>query len=162
MMHRCNPNQSETTVLGNGRSQYRIVCPVCGRRTIASSRYAKIRNDWKEMLKKYPIYYSIAKEYTETPGHRTGPFSGEEFRSILRGMILDVRSREGEGKVLIDTDGTYGYPIGFIEEVFGGYVREYKESPEDLIAFAGDEEASAQIRNAASSFMNYSLHYISE
>lgn len=161
-MHRCDPKQSETTVLGNGRSQYRIVCPVCGRRTAVSNRYSKVRSEWVDMLKRYPIYYSIAREYTETPGSRTGPLSGEEFRGILRNLILDIKSHEGEGKVLLDTDGTYGYPIDFIEEVFGGYTREYKESPIDLIAFIGEESDTARLREVASNFVNDSLQYISE
>lgn len=66
---------------------------------------------------------SIAKDFSKTPGARNrtdGPYSGEEFREdFLEPALLkyDV--------VTVVLDGAYGYPLSFLEEVFGGLVRKF-------------------------------------
>lgn len=67
------------------------------------------------------------KDYTLTPGGRfikDGPFSGEDFKNKhLIPMFLEAL--KDEKLLYIDLDGTYGYPSSFLEESFGGLVREF-------------------------------------
>ena len=87
----------------------------------------------------------IAKEYTKTPGPRyisEGPFSGEDFRNI----ILCPRIREAienNEKLIIVLDGTHGYGTSFLEEAFGGLIREDHIPYEKIVAIIeiiSDEE----------------------
>lgn len=74
--------------------------------------------------------YKIAKEYTDLPGGRyiyMGPHSGEDFRdSVLVNLINEcIKNNE---QLILDFDGAYGYPPSFIEEAFGGLVRNHNFS----------------------------------
>ena len=68
---------------------------------------------------------SIAVDYSKSPGGRFrsyGPFSGEEFRDDV--LLPALRSALADGSVVIvELDGTFGYPASFLEEAFGGLVR---------------------------------------
>jgi hypothetical protein len=67
---------------------------------------------------------SIAKDYTDTPGGRyikDGPFSGEDFRN----KILAPTFKKSADIVTVDLDGCYGFTSSFLEEAFGGLVREF-------------------------------------
>ncbi len=69
---------------------------------------------------------NIAKDYTETPGGRNksdGDFSGEDFREKFLLSQIDSLIDSNE-EIDIDLDGGYGYGSSFLEEVFGGFVRE--------------------------------------
>ncbi|MCG8520865.1 MAG: STAS-like domain-containing protein [Pseudomonadales bacterium] len=62
------------------------------------------------------------REFTEFPGPRyrdLGPYSGEEFRE----KILVPAIKEHGGNITIDLDGTFGYGSSFLEEAFGGLIR---------------------------------------
>lgn len=89
---------------------------------------------------------NVCNDYTDTPGGRyknQGPYSGEEFRErILKKEYLDAKEK-GE-KLIIDLDGGFGYGSSFLEEAFGGLIRELK--PEqyndifDIIKIKSDDE----------------------
>jgi hypothetical protein len=68
--------------------------------------------------------FKIASEFTDVPGPRyrhEGPNSGQEFReSVL------LRFFERAEPVVIDLDDVEGYGSSFLEEAFGGLVREHK------------------------------------
>ncbi len=67
-------------------------------------------------------YISISKDFSETPAGRyesDGPFSGENFRD----NILYPALKEFD-LVEVDLDGTLGYGSSFLEEAFGGLIRE--------------------------------------
>ena len=71
--------------------------------------------------------YSIAKEYTRTPGPRyiwQGSYSGEDFyKNTLKHLFQKVIR---ENLVLtIDLDYTAGYGPSFLEESFGSLVRDF-------------------------------------
>lgn len=72
----------------------------------------------------------LAKAFSKFPAGRyktDGPYSGQAFReNYLRGPL-----REGK-KVVVFLDGTAGYGSSFLEEAFGGLVREEKISEESL------------------------------
>lgn len=64
----------------------------------------------------------ISEQFSRYPAGRfltDGPFSGEKFRQDF----LESAIREGK-KLIIDLDGTRGYGSSFLEEAFGGLVRE--------------------------------------
>lgn len=64
---------------------------------------------------------NIARDFTQFPTGRYRKFgkgSGEEFRDKF---LLPHLSR-GE-KIIVELDGTSGYPSSFLEEAFGGLVR---------------------------------------
>lgn len=63
----------------------------------------------------------IATDYSEYPGGRyrsLGKYSGQEFRDDY--LIPALKSGE---KVVVVLDGTSGYGSSFLEEAFGGLVR---------------------------------------
>ncbi len=65
---------------------------------------------------------NIAKDFTEFPSGRyqeNGTTSGEEFRKKFL-----VPAAIGGNETTIQLDGTIGYGSSFLEEAFGGLVRE--------------------------------------
>ena len=77
---------------------------------------------------------NIAKEYSVAPGGRykkDGRFSGEEFRSSILGPKLKT-AIENHTNLEIDLDGTYGYSSSFLDEVFGGLIRDLGFSTAEL------------------------------
>jgi hypothetical protein len=76
----------------------------------------------------------IAKNFSSTPGPRRraeGNYSGEEFRQ--RVLLPCVQSSIQEGsELVIDLDGTSGYGTSFLEEAFGGLIRNNGYSLSDL------------------------------
>jgi len=84
---------------------------------------------------------NIAKEFSKYPGPRyitLGPNSGEKFRkNILVPAFTNYES------VTVILDGTLGYGSSFLEEAFGGIVREEgldKQKILDSIKFISTEE----------------------
>ena len=71
------------------------------------------------------MYIKFVDVFTDTPGVRyrkDGKFSGEEFRDEILIPCL-IRCISLNEKLYLDLDGAYGYPPGFIDEVFGGLIR---------------------------------------
>lgn len=71
----------------------------------------------------------VAKDFSDTPGGRyinEGEFSGELFRKQLLASRYQEALDLGE-KLIIDFDGCFGYATSFLEESFGGLVRERGE-----------------------------------
>lgn len=67
----------------------------------------------------------ISTDFSDTPGPRyiaEGPFSGEKFREdILYPKLKEVIDKNE--KLVVDLDGTQGYGTSFLEESFGGLIR---------------------------------------
>lgn len=64
---------------------------------------------------------SIARDYTIHPGPRyvrQGAWSGEKFRKLL------VERLAKHQLITVNLDGTRGYGSSFLDEAFGGLVRE--------------------------------------
>jgi hypothetical protein len=73
----------------------------------------------------------VGRDFSQTPGGRfvsLGPFSGEEFRGVLKRKLEESSS----DVVTVYLDGTDGYGSSFLEEAFGGLVRLGSFSPEEL------------------------------
>ncbi len=88
------------------------------------------------------ITINIARDYTRMPGGRhisEGPFSGEDFRNkILKPKYLEAKKNGDE--LTVNLDGGFGYATSFLEEAFGGLVRDLAD-PEILnIHIVSDEE----------------------
>ena len=89
----------------------------------------------------------VATDYTDTPGARyyiQGPFPGEEFRDkLLYPKYLECY--KNNEILTVDLDGGYGYGSSFLEEAFGGLIREldknYKQALE-VIELKSDDEPS--------------------
>jgi hypothetical protein len=87
----------------------------------------------------------ISNDFSKAPGPRyevEGKHSGEEFRKhILYPKVLDaLRTHE---KLTVDLDGTFGFGTSFLEEAFGGLIRENNLALSDLsalITFVSTEE----------------------
>lgn len=67
----------------------------------------------------------IATDFSRTPGSRyrlEGEHSGEAFRSevLLPAVLLATQSG---AELSVDLDGTAGFGTSFLEEAFGGLVR---------------------------------------
>lgn len=84
---------------------------------------------------------SIANDFSRYPAGRfetDGPYSGEKFRKEL----LEPFVSKGENLV-IDLDGVRGYGSSFLEEAFGGLIREGYDASNllDLISFETQDES---------------------
>lgn len=94
------------------------------------------------MEKVYKIV--IVRDFSEVLGGRyksDGPNSGEQFRTEI--LLPAIQTLPIGRKLLIDLDGSYGYPTSFLEEAFGGLAREI--GPDvllDKLDFKSDEEPS--------------------
>jgi hypothetical protein len=74
------------------------------------------------------LHLSIARDFSATPGGRyriQGPNSGEQFREEALIPRFDQAQRENT-LLVVDLDGVFGYGPSFLEEAFGGLVREKK------------------------------------
>ena len=76
----------------------------------------------------------ISSDFSKAPGPRyaaEGKHSGQEFREqILYPKVLDALK---SGVTLtIELDGTFGYGTSFLEEAFGGLIRENNLALGDL------------------------------
>ena len=70
----------------------------------------------------------ISRDFSETPGGRyikEGAFSGEAFRKEILRPKYDEAIEKDE-KLFIDFDNCYGFASSFLEESFGGLVRDTK------------------------------------
>jgi len=73
-----------------------------------------------------PIRVSIATDFSLTPGPRyriEGDFSGQEFRETILKEAME-NAIIGNRKLVMNLDGTAGYGTSFLEEAFGGLIRE--------------------------------------
>lgn len=73
---------------------------------------------------------TIGKDYARVPGGRFskyGPFSGEDFRENVLAPALLTNE-----KVVVYLDDTATYMGSFLEEAFGGLIRQDHFSPSEL------------------------------
>ncbi len=71
----------------------------------------------------------ISEDFTDTPGGREiqeGDFSGEQFREEILLQKYEEAEDKNE-KLCIDFDHCFGFGTSFLEEAFGGLVREHKK-----------------------------------
>lgn len=84
------------------------------------------------MIEIEPVRVSVAKQFSILPGARykhLGPNSGEDFRQ--RFLLEPLR----QGKtVIVNLDGVRGYGSSFLEEAFGGAVRELNLEVGDAVS----------------------------
>lgn len=91
------------------------------------------------------IKLKISKEFGPTPGPRyknEGDFSGEKFREDILSPLIKQAIREGK-RLIVDLDGTAGYGTSFLEEAFGGLIREERMDVSKVIstlAYVSQEE----------------------
>lgn len=72
------------------------------------------------------VQINVADEYTKMPGGRfksDGEFSGEDFREKYL-LPRYIEARKNNEILCVNLDGGYGYGSSFLEEAFGGLVRE--------------------------------------
>ena len=94
---------------------------------------------------------NIAKDFSDAPGGRNlsdGKYSGEEFQK----KVLEPAFKKNKETIIVDLDGTFGYPPSFLEEAFGGLVRTNKFTTDEILKrleFISNEDPSlpAKIKN---------------
>ena len=93
------------------------------------------------------IILNIAKDFSRCPGarfHSEGDFSGEEFRNDF--LVPKIKEAIEQGvRLKIILDGSAGYSTAFIEESFGGLIRNDGFSLDKLnamLTFVSDEDPS--------------------
>ena len=90
------------------------------------------------------IILNIAKDFSRCPGARypdEGDNSGQEFRNnFLKPKIQEALEKGLRLKIILD--GSAGYSTAFLEEAFGGLVREDGFTLEQLaiIDYVSDED----------------------
>lgn len=75
--------------------------------------------------------FSIATDFSVHPGPRyknQGAHSGEQLRTKLAAFL-----RANPGKVVINLDGTRGMGSSFLDEAFGGLIRDEGLPKNDLL-----------------------------
>ncbi len=88
--------------------------------------------------------FNVAINFSRTPSARTeheGQHPGEQLRKLLIPLLKDAI--EHSEKLQINLDGTFGYGTSFLEETFGGLIREEGFSLEQLkstLDFVSEEE----------------------
>ena len=110
------------------------------------------------------IILKVATEFSRTPGARyskEGEFSGELFRTKYLSPKLEEAMR-GNTKLIVDLDGTSGYGTSFLEEAFGGLIRNgitNKQICENL-DFISNEDPSyiEEIKEYISDALNHESH----
>jgi len=92
------------------------------------------------------LVINIAEDFSRCPGARypsEGDFSGEEFRNNYLKPTIEEALKKGQ-RVRIILDGSAGYSTAFLEEAFGGLVREDGFTPDQLeiIDYVSDEDTT--------------------
>lgn len=81
------------------------------------------------------INLNIAKDFSSTPGPRyikEGDHSGELFRnSIVLPKMIEAIS--ANNILNVDLDGAFGYGTSFLEETFGGLIRDANLDYNDVV-----------------------------
>ncbi len=101
--------------------------------------------------------FNVAKDFSAYPGGRyrkDGPHSGEELRDILVTLLRDV-SNSGD-RLVIMLDGTMGYGASFLEEAFGGLVRECgysKDQLQELMVLRADNSVYVPYKELAGRYI---------
>lgn len=84
----------------------------------------------------------ISEDFSDTPGGRyikEGAFSGEAFRNEILRPKYDEAIEKKE-KLFIDFDNCYGFASSFLEESFGGLVRDTKSTKiKDILEIKSDD-----------------------
>lgn len=94
---------------------------------------------------------NLALDYSPFPAGRyikDGPYTGEGFRKNL--LVDAIRNND---VVVIELDGTLGYGSSFLEEAFGGLVREEGFSANEL-------EKKLELKSSKQSIKNTIFDYI--
>ena len=76
---------------------------------------------------------SIAKGFSDVPAGRCnedGDWTGQKFRETI--LVPALKKADKNNPVIVDINGTEGYGSSFLEEAFGGLIREENYSKEDL------------------------------
>ena len=69
----------------------------------------------------------FVREYTRTPGGRRpadGPFPGSEFLELWLAPAF-ARAKQRDVRLVVELDGTAGYPSSFLDEAFGGLAKQF-------------------------------------
>lgn len=77
----------------------------------------------------------ISVDFSDTPGPRyktEGSYSGESFRMEVLYPRMKEAIEKGD-KLIIDLDGAQGYGTSFLEESFGGLIRNDGLGYDDII-----------------------------
>lgn len=101
--------------------------------------------NWK-LMDEDSITFNVADKFTRTPGGRyaqDGGYSAEALRSGYLEELYKATKPYGK-KIVVELDGVYGYSRPFLEEVFGGMVREFLEDIREVIVIKTDDEDYAR------------------
>lgn len=76
---------------------------------------------------------SIAKDFSDVPAgryHSDGDWTGQKFRESF--LVPELEKANKEHPVIVNINGTEGYGSSFLEEAFGGLIRETKYTKNDI------------------------------
>ncbi len=76
---------------------------------------------------------SIAKDFSDVPAGRyyaDGEWTGQKFREKV--LIPALEKADKENPVIVDINEAEGYGSSFLEEAFGGLIREENYTPDKI------------------------------
>lgn len=100
-----------------------------------------------------PKVITIAKDFSKFPAGRyrsDGPYSGQRFREDYL-----VPALKNDQKVIVELDGALGYGSSFLEEAFGGLIREH-HFPATLL------ERNLEIKSSKTNLIEEAWMYIND
>lgn len=113
--------------------------------TISKVGFNLLVDEYVEIIKKAKtengFNISVTWDFSVSPGPRyisEGKFSGEQFRTEV--LVPALNKLAKDSKLTINLDGGTGYGCGFLEEAFGGLIREGYNT--DNIVFISKEQPS--------------------
>lgn len=87
----------------------------------------------REIEKNMATLIAIAKDFSDVPAGRyytDGDWTGQKFREEV--LIPALEKADKENPVTVDINGVEGYGSSFLEEAFGGLVREKEYTNDEL------------------------------
>ena len=99
---------------------------------------------------------NIARDYSSLPGGRyrdDGPGNGTAFREDF---LVPALKKGGAVRVVLD--GAAGYPSSFLEEAFGGLVRNDGLDPEAVLKALTFEANSPGVKRHVARIIEYIRH----
>lgn len=102
------------------------------------------------------VMIDVARDFSRFPAGRfrtDGPFSGQRFREDLL-----VPALKQSGRVTVRLDGAMGFGSSFLEEAFGGLVRNHEYTAESVLEALSFEASDPSLVDEIREYISATKH----